>query len=54
MRIVNIESLVHVAEKLQALDEHFAFLGGAVLPLLLDDSSIGGLRGRGLRGQPSR
>ena len=40
MRIVNIESLVHVAEKLQALDEHFAFLGGAVLPLLLDDTSI--------------
>ena len=40
MRVVNVESVAHVAEKLQALDEHFAFLGGAVLPLLLDDTSI--------------
>lgn len=40
MRVVNIESLVHVAQKLQALNEPFAFLGGAVLPLLLDDTSI--------------
>ncbi len=35
MRVVNVESVAHIAEKLQALDEHFAFLGGAVLPLLL-------------------
>lgn len=40
MREVNIESLMHVAEKLQVLDQNFAFLGGAVLPLLLDDTSI--------------
>ena len=40
MRVVNVESVAHVAEKLQALDEQFAFLGGAVLPLLLDDTSI--------------
>ncbi len=40
MRVVSIESVAHVAEKLQALDEQFAFLGGAVLPLLLDDTSI--------------
>ena len=40
MRVVSIESVAHVAEKLQALDEQFAFLGGAVLPLVSEPDFI--------------
>ncbi|MDP8248984.1 MAG: hypothetical protein P9M00_12650 [Candidatus Tritonobacter lacicola] len=44
MKVVDIEALAHVARRLQPLNERFAFLGGAVLPLLIDEPLIEAIR----------
>ncbi len=40
MKPVTTQSLAQVTEKLQLTGSPFAFLGGAILPFLLDDSSM--------------
>lgn len=44
MKLINIESLAQVARRLEPLDERFAFLGGSVIPLLVDNPSLVSIR----------
>lgn len=40
MKPINMESLAQVAHRLEPLNKKFAFLGGAVVPLLIDNPSL--------------
>jgi len=40
MKEVDLKSVAHVAGKLERIDERFAFLGGAILPILLDHPTL--------------
>jgi len=42
--MIDRKSLAHVARKLNPLKEKFAFTGGAIIPLLVDDPLIVGIR----------
>ncbi|MEA1929158.1 MAG: nucleotidyl transferase AbiEii/AbiGii toxin family protein [Candidatus Auribacterota bacterium] len=42
--VIDIKALTHVALKLQPLDENFAFIGGAVIPLLLEEPLVTTIR----------
>jgi hypothetical protein len=42
--MIDRKSLAHVARKLNPLKEKFAFTGGAIIPLLVDDPLIAGIR----------
>ena len=44
MRTAGEQWMAHVAKKLDAAGTHFAFLGGAVLPILLDDAPVARVR----------
>ncbi len=44
MKPINMESLAQVARMLEPLNKKFAFLGGAVVPLLIDNPSLVAVR----------
>ena len=41
---IDIKALAHVARRLRPLDNKFAFIGGAIIPLLLDEPLVTAIR----------
>jgi len=41
---IDLKALVHVARRLHPLNEKFAFIGGAIIPLLLDEPLVTPIR----------
>ena len=42
--VIDIKALAHIARRFHPINEKFAFIGGAIIPLLLDEPLVTPIR----------